>query len=122
MLSLFWVAVCVVAQPTNNAAYAAAILLRKMHFNGLMGLIWLLIARLEMKASEGSPRGDLRILCCSEIHPSLEKWSVQLVLVRETVLPEVVLHVTPPDLRPNVTRELKFQPARQLVAPVSTVH
>src|SRR6266403_1761790 len=74
------------------------------------------------KSSEGDPAGDLRILCCSEIHPSLEKWSVQLVLVRETVLPEVVLHVTPPDLRPNVTRELKFQPARQLVAPVGTVH
>ena len=73
-------------------------------------------------ASEGDPAGDLQILCCSEIHPSLEKWSVQLALVRETVLPEVVLHVTPSDLRPNLTRELKFEPARQLVAPVGAIY
>jgi hypothetical protein len=57
-----------------------------------------------------------------KIYPGLQKWSVQFVLVSEAILSEVVLHVAPPDLRPNVTGKLKFQPARQLVAPVSTVH
>src|SRR5262245_9549781 len=59
---------------------------------------------------------------CSKIYARLDQGSVQLVLVREAVLPEVVLHVTPSDLRPNVTGKLKFEPASQLVAPVSTVH
>jgi hypothetical protein len=37
MLSLFWVLVCVVAQPTNIAVHAIAILPSKIHFNGFIG-------------------------------------------------------------------------------------
>jgi hypothetical protein len=36
MLSLFWVVVCVVAQPTNIAVHADAILLRKIRRDSLI--------------------------------------------------------------------------------------
>lgn len=43
------------------------------------------------------------VILSFKIHPGLHKGTVQLVLVSEAVLPVVVLHVTPPDLHPNLT-------------------
>ncbi len=57
-----------------------------------------------------------------KIDSSLQERPVQFALVCEAVLLEVVLHVTPPNLRPHLTCELKFDSARQLVTPIGTIH
>ena len=57
-----------------------------------------------------------------KIHSDLDKGAVQCVVVCEAVLPEIVLHVTPSGLQPDVAGQLKFETARQLVAPVGAIN
>src|SRR4029077_10648655 len=60
MLSRFCVLVCVLAQPTNSAMHAAAILLRKIRLAGFIGRIVAGNNNFLTKASEGNSSGDLR--------------------------------------------------------------
>src|SRR5206468_9810214 len=86
IFSLFWVAVCVVAQPANAAAHPIARILAKVSGVNVivLGLVvdfelnFLRLAWIVFQASEGNPRGDLR-----PVHNSVETETVVLIVTTE---------------------------------------
>jgi hypothetical protein len=74
MFSLFWVAVCVVAQLTNTAMHVAAILLNKIRLGSFMTVTGLLnkVLTNTLKSDSG---GDLRA-----VHHSVEQEAVIVII------------------------------------------
>ena len=89
MLSLFWVVVCVVAQPINNAVHTIAILLRKTNLNGFIGHNLVVDNKFLTNVSEGDPRRDLR-----SVHDGVEKEPVFLVVSAECPVTDLSEDVT----------------------------
>src|SRR5438093_5894232 len=78
MLSLFWVLVCVVAQPTSTVVHIVAMLQREIYLNGFIGCNLVLDNKSLTNASEGNPGRDL-----GTVHYGIEKEPVILVVSAE---------------------------------------
>src|SRR5438445_5236651 len=87
MLSLFWVVVCVVAQPINNAVHTIAILLRETNLKGFIGHN--LVVEFLTNVSESDPRRDL-----GAVHDGVEKEPVLLVVSAECPVTDLSEDVT----------------------------
>jgi hypothetical protein len=89
MLSLFWVLVCVVAQPTNIAVHTAAMLLKKIGLTDFIARNMVVDNKFLTNASEGNSSGDLRA-----VHNGVEKKAVVLVVSAECPVTELRKDVT----------------------------
>jgi len=78
MLSLFCVLLCVVAQLTNSAVHAAAILQRRIRLNGFIGCNLVVDNKFLTTASESNPSGNLRA-----VHHSVETETIVLKVTTE---------------------------------------